>query len=154
MGRHRIYFNFLSFINVSCMVIIIRHDYFCSQLHYFMKDAPAVTVDLSNTDPEEDTSLLISCKATGRPNRYTYTSMFQTLGAVSIPNTHLPANGIIDIKNLKIKDSGTYTCLVNNGIADRNNKLDQTGNVTVVIKASPKVLLEDTKSAGATSSRV
>ncbi|XP_060559765.1 synaptogenesis protein syg-2-like [Ruditapes philippinarum] len=108
---------------------------------------PNVSVLLSKFDPAENISLQISCHATGRPAKYTFTSMVQTWRGIRISNTHLPGdrhfNGIINIPKLTLEDSGTYTCHVNNGISDRYQQLNQIGKTDVSVKVSPKVLLED-----------
>ena len=93
---------------------------------------------VSKEDPTENTSFKISCNATGRPNTYTFTSMVQTWRGITIPNSHLPINdhfnGVIEIQKLKLEDSGTYTCHVNNGILDRKQTLDQVGKTGVSVK--------------------
>ncbi|XP_060579214.1 cell adhesion molecule DSCAML1-like [Ruditapes philippinarum] len=51
-------------------------------------------------------------------------------------------NGVIEVQNVQLQDSGTYICVANNGILDRKQKLDQSGNNTVNVKVSPKILLK------------
>ncbi|XP_053389789.1 hemicentin-1-like, partial [Mercenaria mercenaria] len=117
--------------------------------------APNVTINLSNGEPEENSSLLISCSAVGRPVNYVYTSMKQTWEGIQIQNIHRPVHGNINIMNLQLQDSGIYTCAVNNGIRDRNQQLDQIGTKSVLVKVSPKVLHEGTYTfAGAVGTSV
>jgi hypothetical protein len=101
---------------------------------HFISDAPDVTVDVSISNPTENQSFTIKCKPKGRPAEYQFTSFIQKWGSVVIPNTHITNNGIMKIENVQLQDSGTYICKANNGIRDRNQQLDQSGNITVNIK--------------------
>ncbi|XP_060607414.1 hemicentin-1-like [Ruditapes philippinarum] len=107
--------------------------------------APDVIVVVNNTYPVENTSLTIKCKPEGRPANYHFTSFVQKLGSIIVHNTHSSNNGVIVIENVQLHDSGTYICKANNGIRDRNDRLDQSGNITVNILVSPKVLLPTSK---------
>ncbi|XP_060607416.1 hemicentin-1-like, partial [Ruditapes philippinarum] len=105
--------------------------------------APDVTV--SSSTPTENHPFTIKCKLEGRPAEYHFTSFIQKWGSVRIPNTHITNSDVIKIENVQLQDSGTYVCKANNGIRDRNQQLDQSGNNTVDIKVSPKVLLQTTE---------
>jgi hypothetical protein len=96
-------------------------------------DAPDVIVVVNNTYPVENTSLTIKCKPEGRPANYHFTSFVQKLGSIIVHNTHSSNNGVIVIENVQLYDSGTYICKANNGMRDRNDRLDQSGNITVNI---------------------
>jgi hypothetical protein len=53
---------------------------------------------------------------------------------VVISKVQNPTNGAKEVQNAQLQDSGTYICVANNGIRDRNQKLDQSGNNTVNVK--------------------
>lgn len=91
-------------------------------------------MEINNTDPTENSSLQIKCNAVGRPDVYTYTSMVQTWEGVNIPNANKPVSGVISIGTAQLRDSGTYSCMVNNGIRDRNQQLNQMGTKGIMVK--------------------
>ncbi|XP_060592452.1 uncharacterized protein LOC132747146, partial [Ruditapes philippinarum] len=106
--------------------------------------APDVTVNVSSLNPTENYTLTVKCEPEGRPADYHFSSIVHKWGDVVISKILNPTNGVIEVQNAQLQDSGTYICVANNGIRDRKQKLDQSGNNTVKVKVSPKMLLKIT----------
>ncbi|XP_060600888.1 hemicentin-1-like [Ruditapes philippinarum] len=126
------------------------------ELNVIVNYAPDITVSVSSRNPTENNILTVKCEPKGRPAYYHISSIVHKWGDVVISKVQNPTNGVIEVQNAQLQDSGTYICVANNGIRDRNQKLDQSGNNTVKVKVSPKLLLKigDRIFAGAPMSTV
>ncbi|XP_052254234.1 nephrin-like [Dreissena polymorpha] len=88
---------------------------------------------------------------------YRFTALTQTHGGVQILNTHITLDSsaststrIFRIPALRMDDTGTYKCSVENGVVDVSGQLYQTAETNLMVKVSPKVLTPSLKVAAAT----
>ncbi|KAH3699164.1 hypothetical protein DPMN_074118 [Dreissena polymorpha] len=119
--------------------------------------APDVTIYMSSTNPSEGQPFELKCEASGVPALYTFTALTQTHGGTQIPNTHITLEGpasmssrIVRIPTLRMDDTGTYTCSVQNGVRNVSGHLHQTAATKLMVKVSPKILTPSLKIAAAT----
>lgn len=101
---------------------------------YIILDAPNVTVNVSESEPTENDTLEIVCQADGHPSTYKYSPIVQSWNGIDIRRETVTGNGFIRVSRVQLQDSGTYTCMVNNGISDRNQQLEQIGKQNISIK--------------------
>ena len=81
---------------------------------------PDVTVSVSNTSTNDDTTE-VRCQAVGVPATYTYTTWEHTWSGHVAVLRSFPEKEILHLKNLTYRDSGYYTCRVENDVrASRN----------------------------------
>ncbi|XP_060605437.1 basement membrane-specific heparan sulfate proteoglycan core protein-like [Ruditapes philippinarum] len=104
------------------------------ELNVIVNYAPDVTVNVSSRNPTENNTLTVKCEPKGRPTDYHFSSIVHKWGDVVISKVLNPTNGVKEVQNAQLQDSGTYICEANNGIRDRSKKLDQSGNNTVNVK--------------------
>ncbi|XP_052254226.1 hemicentin-2-like isoform X1 [Dreissena polymorpha] len=119
--------------------------------------APYITINVSSTNPTEGQPLDLMCEASGVPAMYRFTALTQTHGGVQILNTHITLDSsaststrIFRIPALRMDDTGTYKCSVENGVVDVSGQLYQTAETNLMVKVSPKVLTPSLKVAAAT----
>ncbi|XP_060565437.1 hemicentin-1-like, partial [Ruditapes philippinarum] len=101
--------------------------------------APDVNISLSTTSVKEGESLSLYCNGHGVPSSYIYTSLFQSWNNVAIPNNntvvdHTEKYSSLYFKSLRLDDTGTYTCTLNNGISNLSGILDQSGTREIIVQ--------------------
>lgn len=79
------------------------------------------------------------CTGSGIPSIYTYTAFTHTINGVVVPNNNTALSGTdpsssIDFTYLQLRDTGTYTCTLNNGVKDTSGLLDQKSSVTIAVE--------------------
>ncbi|CAC5390641.1 unnamed protein product [Mytilus coruscus] len=97
--------------------------------------APDVTVNRNLSDIEEGKYLKLQCIAKGKPSYFVYgwRHMFRD---IVIRNFESNSRTLL-LENLSYQDFGHYECIVNNGIKDRQGRLNQTNGTEIEVKYRP-----------------
>ncbi|XP_029646430.2 synaptogenesis protein syg-2 isoform X2 [Octopus sinensis] len=88
----------------------------------------------------EGTQVNLTCVADGEPNRYTYRWQHKWGEIIlqefdNVETSSEPA--VLTLENVTFEDGGTYRCLVENGIPDRNGNIMKSGSAEFIIQAKP-----------------
>ncbi|XP_053391543.1 uncharacterized protein LOC128554308, partial [Mercenaria mercenaria] len=121
--------------------------------------APDVSIRLSTTNIREDESLTLFCDGFGVPSTYAYSSLTQMWNNIEIPNSNTALSGTqlyssIHFSSLKLEDTGTYTCILNNGIKNTSGFLNQVSSRSMLVEVSPKVLAKELRFSGSVDETV
>ncbi|XP_052103096.1 uncharacterized protein LOC127736563 [Mytilus californianus] len=86
-------------------------------------------------DIEEGKNVKLQCIANGKPSNFVYgwRHMFRD----KVIRTFKTNSQILSLENLSYQDFGHYDCIVNNGIEDRQGRLNQTNGTEVEVKYKP-----------------
>ncbi|XP_060604520.1 hemicentin-1-like [Ruditapes philippinarum] len=130
-----------------------------STIKIVVQYAPDVNISLSRTSVKEGESLTLYCNGHGVPSSYIYTSLIQSWNNVAIPNNntavdHTERYSSFYFKSLRLDDTGTYTCTLNNGISDLSGILDQSGTRKIIVQVYPKILKDDLRFTGSTGDTI
>ncbi|XP_060553987.1 hemicentin-1-like [Ruditapes philippinarum] len=130
-----------------------------STIKIIVQYAPDVNISLSTTSVKERESLTLLCNGHGVPSSYIYTSLIQSSNNVVIPNNNTAVentkkNSSLYFKSLRLDDTGTYTCTLNNGIYNLSGILDQSGRRAIIVQVSPKILRDDLRFTGSTGDAI
>lgn len=87
----------------------------------------------------EGTQVNVTCIADGEPNRYTYRWQHKWGEIIlqefdNVETSSEPA--VLTLENVTFEDSGTYRCLVENGIPDRNGNIMKSGSAEFIIQGT------------------
>ncbi|XP_060574571.1 hemicentin-1-like, partial [Ruditapes philippinarum] len=116
---------------------------------------PTVTIRSSVTDIKEGHEMTLFCEGNGVPSNNTYISFTQTFNQGYIPNRNSALNGTdrfstIHFSSLSFQDTGLYTCMLKNGIRNKNGEINQSGSKEIFVEALPKILTDDLRFTGST----
>ncbi|XP_060552462.1 hemicentin-1-like isoform X1 [Ruditapes philippinarum] len=130
-----------------------------STIKIIVQYAPDVNISLSTRSVKEGESLILYCNSHGVPSSYIYTSLFQSWKNVAIPNNNTAVDDTekyssLYFKSLRLDDTGTYTCTLNNGISNLSGILDQSGTRELIVQVSPKILKDDLRFSGSTGDAI
>ncbi|XP_033758217.1 hemicentin-1-like, partial [Pecten maximus] len=109
---------------------------------YLLVQYPPDIVVVAPPNVEEgDTDIRLICRTVGEPNTLTSQSWTQTIGQTLIADqftyeTTTPDKIILE--EVSLYDTGTYTCSVSNGIADRQGQTLQSNSSVLNVKVAPK----------------
>ncbi|XP_060572499.1 hemicentin-1-like [Ruditapes philippinarum] len=130
-----------------------------STIEIIVQYAPDVNISLSMTSVKEGKSLILYCNGHGVPSSYNYTNLIQSWNKVAIPNNNTAVDNTkkyssLYFKSLRLDDTGTYTCTLNNGISNLSGILDQSGTREIIVQVSPKILKDDLRFTGSTGDAI
>ncbi|XP_033758491.1 nephrin-like [Pecten maximus] len=109
---------------------------------YLLVQYPPDIVIVAPPNVEEgDTNIRLICRTVGEPNTLTSQSWTQTIGQILIADqytyTTTTPNTVV-FAEVSLYDTGTYTCSVSNGIADRQGQTLQSNSAVLNVKVAPR----------------